>query len=55
MSKVANDNINLPSLQRSIIRHLTEKEPQTINQASHELGKQYKATYYAFDSLMKKV
>ncbi len=54
MSKTKIDSTNLPSLQHLIVRHFTESEPETINQTSKELKKQYKATHCAFESLIKK-
>jgi hypothetical protein len=54
MSKTKMKSDNLPSLQRLIVLHLAETEPQTINQTVKALSKFYKATWIAFNSLEKK-
>jgi hypothetical protein len=54
MSKTKMKGDNLPSLQKLIVLHLAENEPQTINQTVKALSKFYKATWIAFNSLEKK-
>jgi hypothetical protein len=53
-SKTKMKSDNLPSLQKQIVLHLAENEPQTINQTVKAISKFYKATWIAFNSLKKK-
>ena len=54
MSKSKTKSDNLHSLQKLIILHLAENEPQTINQTVKAISKSYKPTWIAFNSLEKK-
>jgi hypothetical protein len=45
---------SLPSLQQAIIIYLAKNEPQTINQISKTIDKDYSNTHTAFKSLVKK-
>lgn len=51
-AKIKSDNLH--SLQRLIILHLAENDPQTINQTVQTISKSYKPTWTAFNSLQKK-
>ena len=54
MSKLKVKGDNLPSLQRRIVLHLAENEPQTINETVTAISKSYKPTWVAFNSLENK-
>jgi hypothetical protein len=54
MSKYKMKGDNLPPLQKLIVLHLAESEPQTINQTAKSISKSYKPTWIAFNSLEKK-
>lgn len=54
MSKPTIKSDNLHPLQKIIVLHLAENEPQTINQTVVAISKSYKPTWIAFNSLEKK-
>lgn len=54
MSRLKFKSDNLHPLQKLIVLHLAENEPQTINQTVRALSKSYKPTWIAFHSLEKK-
>ena len=54
MSKAKVKSDNLHSLQKLIIFHLAENNPQTINQTVQAISKSYKPTWIAFNTLEKK-
>lgn len=54
MSSVKVGGNNLHPLQRLIVLNFAESEPQTINETAKVLGKSYKPTWSAFNSLEKK-
>jgi hypothetical protein len=54
MSKPTMKGNNLPSLQKLIVLHLAETEPQTMNETAKAISKHYKPTWTAFKSLEKK-
>jgi hypothetical protein len=51
---ISNKAPTLPSLQKTIILHLAEKGPQTINETVQNIKHHYKPTWIAFNSLEKK-
>ena len=54
MLKPKTKNNNLPSLQKTIVLHLAETEPKTMNETAKAISKQYRPTWTAFKSLAKK-
>ena len=54
MSKSKLKGDNLHPLQKLIVLHFAENEPQTINQTVKAISKSYKPTWIAFNSLEKK-
>jgi hypothetical protein len=54
MSKPKVKSDNLHSLQKLIVLHLAENEPQTMNQTAEAISKSYKPSWIAFNSLEKK-
>jgi hypothetical protein len=54
MSKPKMKGDNLHPLQKLIVLHFAESEPQTINQTVKAISKSYKPTWIAFNSLEKK-
>jgi hypothetical protein len=45
---------NLPSLQKMIVLHLSENDPQTMHKTAQTISKHYKPTWTAFKSLETK-
>ncbi|MEM2999764.1 MAG: hypothetical protein QXX34_04475 [Candidatus Bathyarchaeia archaeon] len=54
ISKTNPESNSLPPLQKKILLHLAENNPQTINEVAKKIGHQYKASWVAFESLKKK-
>jgi hypothetical protein len=54
MSKAKTKSDNLPPLQKLIVLYFAKNEPKTINETVQALGKSYKPTWIAFNSLEEK-
>lgn len=54
MSKPTIKGNTLPSLQKLIVLHLAETEPQTMNETAKAISKHYRPSHYSFKSLEKK-
>ena len=54
MSKSKMKGDNLPPLQKLIVLHFAESEPQTINKTVKAISKSYKPAWTAFNSLKEK-
>ena len=54
MSKAKAKSDNLPPLQKLIVLYFAKNKPKTINETVKALGKSYKPTWIAFNSLEEK-